>query len=1369
MTTKTHNLFSDFTNLYSLSKTLRFELEPIGKTEEFLKKNKIFEKDQTIDNSYNQAKFYFDTLHQCFIDAALTQHKVGNLSFSLLTDFLEMQSKKLSVKKKELKGARDRKDKSKITLLQKEINDLEKKTEDKKKEFYKEIRLLFDAEAENWRKEYERKTLENGESIQFSKTDKKQQGVKFLTASGVLKILKFEFPESKENEFKNNGWPSLYVEEEENQGKKRYIFDSFDRFAGYLSKFQQTRDNLYTDDGISTAVATRIISNFDIFLANKKTFENKYKTSHQEIGFTQTHIFEIDYYRNCLLQKGIEVLSEEENSERSYNKIIGKINQHVKEYRDQKASEAKQNKDISFKISDCPLFKMLEKQILGKVEKEKQLIEKTEDKTEEEVFVERFREFIDNNEERFAKAKKFMMRFFTDEFINAYENVYLNKATINTISRRWFTNSYNFEQNLPQASKDKKESDEPKVKKFVSLADIKNAVEQLEDQSFKQTYYDKGVIKPEQDAWEQFLTVWKNEFENLFIDIQRENGEILKGYDSYLEDAKKLQMFARKKEAIAVVKNYADASLRIYQIMKYLALDERDRGKISGLPDTNFYAELDEYAKDFQFIKYYNAFRNFITRKPYSEESIKLNFDKGNLLTGWAESPKGNAQFCGYILRKNNKYYLAISKYTHFLDVDKFNLKAVGDEDYYEKLEYTSLNWGKNIAGGQVYSSFTKQMLGNGISYQGHKEKLSNSEHVNFVKQLIRTKYLGKFSKLKEFLSNDYSNVKEMQDAFSKLQFGGLIFINVKASWVDRQEINDDNKTHQLFLFEILNRDLRDQSKATQKNMHTLYWNALFSNDNLNRKIFNLLGNAEIFFRKATKDLPIRKNEKKEEYINKHGEKIVINRRYSRNLIKLHIPISVNATKRSMQQGQVNKKLNSDMLTKCRNVNVIGLDRGEKNLLYFSIINQKGEILDQGSLNKIKVGDKNIDFYDKLVTKEKERLANRQSWQQVTRIKDLKKGYISHVISKICRLIIEYNAIVVLEDLNMRFKQIRGGIERSIYQQFEKALIDKLGYLVFKNQKDLRAAGGVLNGYQLAAPFVSFEKMGKQTGIIFYTQADYTSVTDPLSGFRKNLYISNSAPQEKIKEAIQKFKAIGWDEREHSYFFTYNPMDFVDEKYKDSAFSKNWTVYAKVPRICREKNRSGHWECKPIDLNQKFEDLFKLWQFDNQKGDICKQIQEKESTGKLQGKKELDGKERGFYHSFVYLFNLILQLRNSYSKQFKTKEEDGEIVVEEIGEDIDFIASSVKPFFSTGSLNKKGEVLSPIRLAGFDERIVSKDRKIILNGLNGDANGAYNIARKGAMILNRIKEKPEKPDLYISKLEWDEAVTDWDKYVSQTS
>src|SRR3990167_6412103 len=121
------NIFDPFIGKYSLSKTLRFELKPVGKTEDFLKTNKVFEKDQTIDDSYNQAKFYFVTLHQHFINESFALEKAKNLPFSKLADFLERQNKEIFTKREALAEARKNKDEKVISSIQKEINEIENK------------------------------------------------------------------------------------------------------------------------------------------------------------------------------------------------------------------------------------------------------------------------------------------------------------------------------------------------------------------------------------------------------------------------------------------------------------------------------------------------------------------------------------------------------------------------------------------------------------------------------------------------------------------------------------------------------------------------------------------------------------------------------------------------------------------------------------------------------------------------------------------------------------------------------------------------------------------------------------------------------------------------------------------------------------------------------------------------------------------------------------------------------------------------------------------------------------------------------------------------------------------------------------------
>ena len=57
-------MLNTFTNLYSLSKTLRFQLVPIGKTEETFKQKNLLEQDEERAKNYKLVKGYMDEFHK---------------------------------------------------------------------------------------------------------------------------------------------------------------------------------------------------------------------------------------------------------------------------------------------------------------------------------------------------------------------------------------------------------------------------------------------------------------------------------------------------------------------------------------------------------------------------------------------------------------------------------------------------------------------------------------------------------------------------------------------------------------------------------------------------------------------------------------------------------------------------------------------------------------------------------------------------------------------------------------------------------------------------------------------------------------------------------------------------------------------------------------------------------------------------------------------------------------------------------------------------------------------------------------------------------------------------------------------------------
>ena len=175
---------------------------------------------------------------------------------------------------------------------------------------------------------------------------------------------------------------------------------------------------------------------------------------------------------------------------------------------------------------------------------------------------------------------------------------------------------------------------------------------------------------------------------------------------------------------------------------------------------------------------------------------------------------------------------------------------------------------------------------------------------------------------------------------------------------------------------------------------------------------------------------------------------------------------------------------------------IIGIDRGERHLLYLTMINMKGEIVEQFSLNSIASNPNNPDFkqdYNQLLAaKEGDRQEARRNWSTIENIKELKEGYLSQIVHKLSRMMIDNDAILVLENLNTGFMRGRQKVEKSVYLKFEKMLIDKLNYVVDKSITANNPCGA-LRALQQTDTYENFNKYQKgnvrQCGFVFYIPA----------------------------------------------------------------------------------------------------------------------------------------------------------------------------------------------------------------------------------------------------------------------------------------
>lgn len=1265
-------------NGYSRSITLRNKLIPIGKTADNLKQ--FLEKDQERADAYPEIKNLIDEIHRGFIENTLT-----NFSFvwePLFDDFELYQNEK---------------DKSKKATKKK---DLEK--------------------------------FQSGARKKIVEAFRKNPDYDKLFKDGLFKeLLPALIENSSDSEISN----------------KEEALKVFDRFSTYFVGFHENRKNMYSEEEKSTAISYRIVNeNFPKFYANIKLY-NYLKENFPEIisdteeslnnhlnGKKLDDIFNVEAFNDVLAQSGIDF----------YNTVIGGISTETEKVQglNEKINLARQKLPAEEKNKLRGKMVVLFKQILS-------------DRGTSSFIPVGF----NNKEEVYSSVKS-----FNDEFVNIsvcetkelfkqvaefnLSEIYVPAKSLTNFSQNIFGSWSILTEGLFLLEKDK-------VKKALS----ENKEEKINKEIAKKDYsLDELQVAYERYCNEHNFSVEKN-CKDYFdvVDYRSENEKSDKKKISILSaitesyskiDFENIHDLQQEKEAATPIKTYLDEVQNLYHHLKLV--DYRGEEQ----KDSNFYSKLDEIITQLsEIIPLYNKVRNFVTKKPGEMKKIKLNFDCPTLANGWDENKESSND--AIILRKDGKYYLGIFNPNN---KPKFSKIENISESYYEKMVYKLLP-GPNKMLPKVFFSTKgqetflppKDLL---LGYDAGKHKKGDAFDKEFMYKLIdwfkdainRHEDWKKFN----FVFSPTKSYEDMSGFYREVELQGY---KVSFQKISDTEINSFISDGKLFLFQIYNKDFASKASG-KKNLHTLYWENLFSEENLKDVCLKLNGEAELFWRKPSltkekvtvhkkgsilvnrttsdgKSIPEDIYQEIYQFKNKMIDNLSENakslldsgvvvckeathditkdNRFTENTYLFHCPITMNFKAPDKSNKEFNNQV-LEVLSGNPDVKIIGLDRGERHLIYLSLINQKGEIELQKTLNLVDQvrNDKTVkvNYQEKLVHKEGDRDKARKNWQTIGNIKELKEGYLSNIVQEIAKMMVEHNAIVVMEDLNFGFKRGRFAVERQIYQKFENMLIEKLNYLVFKDKK-VTEPGGVLNAYQLTNKSANVSDVYRQCGWLFYIPAAYTSKIDPKTGFA-NLFITKGLTNvEKKKEFFDKFDTIRYDSKEDCFVFGFDYGKICD----NADFKKKWEVYTKGERLVYNKTERKNISINPTEeLKSIFDDFGINWNNNEENFiDSVHTIQAEKSNAK-------------FFDTLLRMFNATLQMRNSIPNT-----------------EIDYLISPVKSedgtFFDSREELKKGE-----------------NAKL---PIDADANGAYHIALKGLYLLKNDFNRNDKGVIQnISNADW---------------
>lgn len=1095
--------------------------------------------------------------------------------------------------------------------------------------------------------------------------------------------------------------PSFLTDKDE-----RETVECFRSFTTYFKGFNTNRENMYSSDEKSTAIAYRCINdNLPRFLDNVKSFQKVFDNLSDEtitklntdlyniFGRNIEDIFSVDYFEFVLAQSGIDI----------YNSMIGGytcsdgtkiqgLNERINLYNQRDAKDDKSKR--------LPLMKPLYKQILSEKDSVSFIPEKFNSDNEVLLAVEDYYTdhigYIDLLTELLQSLNTY----------NANGIFVKSGVSITDISNGAF-NSWNV---LRSAWNEKYEALYPvtsktKIDKYIEKRDkVYKAIKSFSLFELQSLGNENG--NEITDWYISSINECNSKIKEAYLQAQ----ELLK---SDYEKTYDKRLYKNEK-ATESVKNLLDTIKDFQHLVKPLNGTGKEENK-----DELFYGKFTSYYDSIADIdRLYDKVRNYITQKPYSKDKIKLNFDNPQLLGGWDKNKESD--YRTVLLHKDGFYYLAVmdkSRSKAFVDAPEI---TSDNEDYYEKMEYKLLpgpnkmlpkvffatkNIDKFQPSNRILDIRKKESFKKGATFN----KSECHEFIDYFKDSIEkhddwSQFGFKFSP-----TENYNDISEFYREISDQGYS-VNFNKISKNYVDELVENG-----YIYLFQIYNKDFSKYSKGTP-NLHTLYFKMLFDERNLSNVVYKLNGEAEMFYREASisdkekithqANQPIgNKNpdNKKKESVFEYD--IIKDERFTKRQFSLHVPITINF--KAHGQEFLNNDVRKAVKYKDDNY-VIGIDRGERNLIYISVINSNGKIVEQMSLNEI-IGDNGhrVDYQKLLDTKEKERDKARKNWTSVENIKELKEGYISQVVHKICELVVKYDAVIAMEDLNFGFKRGRFPVEKQVYQKFENMLISKLNLLIDKKANPTED-GGLLRAYQLTNKLDGVNK-AKQNGIIFYVPAWDTSKIDPVTGF-VNLLKPKYTSVPEAKKLFETIDDIKYNANTDMFEFY---IDYSKFPRCNSDFKKVWTVCTNSSRILtfRNKEKNNMWDNKQIVLTDEFKSLFNEFGIDY-KDNLKNSI--------------LSISNADFYKRLIKLLSLTLQMRNSITGS--TLPED------------DYLISPVA--------NENGEF--------YDSRNYKGTNAVL--PCDADANGAYNIARKALWAINVLKDTSNdmlnKAKLSITNAEW---------------
>lgn len=719
-----------------------------------------------------------------------------------------------------------------------------------------------------------------------------------------------------------------------------------------------------------------------------------------------------------------------------------------------------------------------------------------------------------------------------------------------------------------------------------------------------------------------------------------------------------------------------------------------------GTPDADFY-DLKEELSDrlYEIVRpLYDKTRNYLTQR---EESRPLAINASNAVLFSGIDVNMEKTKCGVFFRKGKTVYAGI--------LIKRNCTQAIPEDpdsEWDKIDFKFL--------GKAYQMVPKVCISTAkaierfhpseeiLDLYNRRKSLDPTELAQLISYFIRCIRSGAYESWNayNFTFRNADEYASLNDFYESIQDNAY---RASSRRISEKWLRERVAAGDILLFEITSRYMKPGHYGRDDKRKRILEYA-FSDDNLEKGIIRICGGEQLTYREPSREKRVthpagvpmdNKNPDNPRRTRTLTYDLYKDKRYMEERFSFTIPLILNNNTRDYQAGRINRNV-GEVIRATPGLNVLGINRGENNLLSYAVTAPDGRILAQGHLNTIN----GYNYQALLASLERGRTRSRQDWAALESIKGTKEGYLSLATTEILNLAAKWNCVIAMESLNADFKERRQRFERNVYQQFERDLCTRLQY----NELEDRP---VTEGLQLTRGDVSLEESNNypQNGILFFVSPWMISRTVPGQPFVPMRSIDTDR-LDKAEAFFGKLKRAVYVREENVFEFTFpeSAIHTLPEGVED----RDVTICTYGERVVNRVD--GQNFNAPVDeIHLLSQEMMKTLQDAGItiSGDMAEAIR---SQGKLK-----------FYQQVAFLLNLTMKPTSLYAAQRN------------------------KEFRIHGCVRQSDGTFYDSRFA---PEGMPKD---------GDTLAAWNVARKCLLMMDAIRNE-ETPRLSVKTEDWIELV-----------